>query len=93
MAGAIGGPIVELDIRTLYLKDSRAAVSLFGCTVLEPEVFTNLIEHIECGRISPLVAKTFPLERIADAQTDFMAKKHTGKIVLTLDEGLSALSP
>ncbi len=89
VAGAIGGPIVELDIRTLYLKD----LSLFGCTVLEPEVFTNLIEHIECGRISPLVAKTFPLERIADAQTEFMAKNHTGKIVLTLGEGLSALSP
>ena len=82
VAGAIGGPIVELDIRTLYLKD----LSLFGCTVLEPEVFTNLIEHIECGRISPLVAKTFRLERIADAQTEFMAKNHIGKIVLILDE-------
>ena len=82
VAGAIGGPIVELDIRTLYLKD----LSLFGCTVLEPTVFANLIEHIEGGRLSPLVAKTFPLERIADAQTAFMAKHHTGKIVLTLDE-------
>ena len=82
VAGAIGGPIVELDIRTLYLKD----LSLFGCTVLEPGVFTNLIEHIECGRISPVVAKIFPLERIADAQTAFMSKNHIGKIVLTLDE-------
>ena len=34
VSGAIGGPIVELDVRTLYLKD----LSLFGCTVLEPEV-------------------------------------------------------
>ena len=83
MAGAIGGPIVELDIRTLYLKD----LSLFGCTVLEPKVFTNLIEHIECGRISPVVAKTFPLEQIADAQTAFMSKNHTGIIVLTISAG------
>ena len=60
-------------------------MSLFGCTVLEPEVFANLIEHIEGGRISPLVAETYPLERIADAQTEFMSKKHIGKIVLTLD--------
>ncbi len=82
VAGAIGGPIVELDIRTLYLKD----LSLFGCTVLEPKVFTNLIEHIECGRISPVVAKTFPLKQIVDAQTAFMSKNHTGKLVLTLDE-------
>jgi NADPH:quinone reductase-like Zn-dependent oxidoreductase len=81
VAGAIGGPIVELDIRTLYLKD----LNLFGCTVLEPPVFTNLIAHIEGGRVSPLVAKTFPLQQIADAQTTFMSKKHIGKIVLTLD--------
>ncbi len=81
VAGAIGGPLVELDVRTLYLKD----LSLFGCTVLEPEVFPNLIEHIERGRVSPVVAKTFPLERIADAQAAFMSKAHIGKIVLTLD--------
>jgi len=80
-AGAIGGPIVELDIRTLYLKD----LSLFGCTVLGPEVFPNLIEHIERGRISPVVAETYPLEQIADAQAVFMSKKHIGKIVLTID--------
>ncbi|MFQ5974552.1 MAG: zinc-binding dehydrogenase, partial [Alphaproteobacteria bacterium] len=80
VAGAIGGPLVELDVRTLYLKD----LSLFGCTVLEPDVFSNLIEHIECGRISPVVAETFPLEQIADAQAAFMSKKHVGKIVLTL---------
>lgn len=80
VAGAIGGPIVELDVRTLYLKD----LSLFGCTALEPEVFSNLIDYIERGRISPLVAETFPLERIADAQTTFLSKRHIGKIVLTL---------
>ena len=80
MAGAIGGPFAELDIRPLYLKD----LSLFGCTALEPGVFSNLIEHIERGRISPVVAKTFPLERIADAQIAFTSKKHIGKIVLTL---------
>ena len=80
MAGSIGGPIVELDIRTVYLKD----LSLFGCTVLRLEVFSNLVKDIERGRISPVVAETFPLERIADAQTAFMSKQHIGKIVLTL---------
>ncbi len=80
VAGAIGGPIVELDVRSLYLKD----LSLFGCTVLAPGVFSNLIDHIERGRITPVVAETFPLSRIADAQTVFMSKKHIGKIVLTL---------
>ena len=81
MAGAIGGPIVELDVRSLYLKD----LSLFGCTVLAPGVFSNLVERIEHGEISPIIAGTFPLERIADAQAAFMSKEHVGKIVLTLD--------
>jgi NADPH:quinone reductase-like Zn-dependent oxidoreductase len=80
VAGAIGGPVVELDVRPVYLKD----LSLFGCTVLEPQVFSSLIEHIECERISPVVAETFPLERIADAQAAFMSKRHIGKIVLAL---------
>jgi len=80
VSGAIAGPIVELDVRTLYLKD----LSFFGCTVLEPGVFPNLIALIERGEIKPLVAETFPLERIADAQEAFQKKGHIGKIVLTV---------
>jgi len=83
VAGAIGGPLVELDVRTLYLKD----LSLFGCTVLAKEVFSNLIKRIEQNDITPVVAKTFPLGQIADAQKYFVTKKHTGKIVLTLTKG------
>jgi len=78
VAGAIGGEIVALDLRTLYLKD----LSFFGCTVLEPTVFKNLIDRIEKGHVSPLVAQTFPLNQIVTAQTAFLTKKHTGKIVL-----------
>ena len=83
VAGAIGGPLVELDVRTLYLKD----LSFYGCTALEPDVFARLVEHIEGGRIEPLVAATYPLERIADAQTAFLEKRHLGKIVLTIGQG------
>jgi NADPH:quinone reductase-like Zn-dependent oxidoreductase len=80
VSGAIGGPIVELDIRTLYLKD----LSFFGCTTLEREVFSNLIKRIEKKEIKPLVAKTFDLKNIVDAQKEFLTKKHLGKIVLNV---------
>lgn len=80
VSGAIAGPLVELDVRTLYLKD----LSFFGCTVLEPEVFGKLIERIERGQVKPLVAETFPLKDIAAAQAAFQAKGHIGKIVLTV---------
>ena len=78
VAGAIGGALVELDVRTLYLKD----LSLFGCTVLDPNVFKNLITLIEQRAISHIVAKTFALADICAAQTMFMDKQYVGKIVL-----------
>ena len=77
-AGAIAGPIVELDVRTLYLKD----LSFFGCTFQDKIVFQNLIKYIEANEIRPLVSKTYPLSEIAEAQTDFLKKAHTGKLVL-----------
>ncbi|HSG94439.1 MAG TPA: zinc-binding dehydrogenase, partial [Afifellaceae bacterium] len=51
-------------------------------TVLAPGVFANLLGYIENGEIRPLVSKTYPLKQIAAAQTDFLAKKFTGKLVL-----------
>lgn len=81
VAGAIGGPMVELDVRTLYLKD----LSFFGCTILEPEVFGNLIERIEQSEIKPLVAEIFALKDLHAAQIAFGDKAHTGKIVLKVD--------
>jgi NADPH:quinone reductase-like Zn-dependent oxidoreductase len=78
VAGAIGGAMVELDVRTLYLKD----LSFYGCTVLEPEVFENLVGRIERNEIKPLVAETYALEDIGEAQASFGKKGHIGKIVL-----------
>ncbi len=77
-AGAIAGPIVELDVRTLYLKD----LSLIGCTFQEDSVFENLVSYIERDEIRPLVAGTFPLQEIGKAQETFLAKNFTGKLVL-----------
>ncbi len=77
-SGAIGGPLVTLDMRTFYLKD----LTLIGCTAWDEPVFPNLISYIERGEIRPLVAKTFPLEQIADAQREFLEKKHVGNFVL-----------
>lgn len=77
-AGAIAGPLVELDVRTLYLKD----LTLIGCTFQEDIVFENLVGYIERGEIRPLVAKIFPLAEIREAQQVFLDKKFTGKLVL-----------
>ncbi|MBN2873690.1 MAG: alcohol dehydrogenase family protein [Spirochaetales bacterium] len=77
-SGAIGGPIVELDLRTWYLKDIR----MIGCTAWDEPVFFNLISYIEKNEIRPVVAGIFPLEDIVKAQKEFMQKHHVGKLVL-----------
>ena len=77
-SGAIAGPIVKLDLRTLYLKD----LTLYGCTFQPKEVFRNIIKYIEENKIKPLVAKSYPLKEIKNAQLDFLSKKFTGKLVL-----------
>ena len=71
-AGAIGGPIVELDLRTLYLHD----ITMHGATVLPPAVFENLITYIERDEIKPVVAATYPLSELREAQADFIKKDH-----------------
>lgn len=77
-SGAIAGPNVDLDMRTFYLKD----LTLIGCTVWDEPVFPNLVGYIERGEIKPLVAATYPLAQIADAQRAFMEKNHVGNFVL-----------
>jgi NADPH:quinone reductase-like Zn-dependent oxidoreductase len=77
-SGAIAGPMVELDVRTLYLKD----LLLLGATYQPPEVFTDIVGYIERNEIRPSVAATFPLSDITSAQTEFLTKRHVGKIVV-----------
>ncbi|NND74635.1 MAG: zinc-binding dehydrogenase [Ilumatobacter sp.] len=77
-SGAIAGPIVELDVRTLYLKD----LTLVGSTYQPPDVLNRLVGYIERDEIRPLVAATYPLGEIAAAQEAFLAKQFVGKLVL-----------
>lgn len=77
-SGAIAGPVVELDLRDMYLKD----IGLIGCTAWDATVFPNLVGYIETGEIQPLLAGTYALDRIVEAQIAFQEKHHIGKIVL-----------
>jgi NADPH:quinone reductase-like Zn-dependent oxidoreductase len=44
-------------------------------------VFPDVLRALERG-VRPPVAKTFPLEKIADAQREFLEKRHVGNFVL-----------
>lgn len=77
-AGAIAGPIVELDVRTLYLRD----LTLFGSTFQPNGVLEDVIGYVERGELRPVVAQAFDLQEIREAQQAFLEKRHIGKIVL-----------
>ena len=77
-SGAIAGPIVSFDLRTFYLRD----LTFTGSTVIDPEVMQNLVRYIEAGEVRPALAATYPLQDLHAAQSAFIAKEHTGNIVV-----------
>jgi NADPH:quinone reductase-like Zn-dependent oxidoreductase len=81
ISGAIAGPMAELDLRTLYLKD----LVLHGATVTTPDIFPSLIRYIEKKEITPLLAQTYPLSQLHEAQEAFLQKAHVGKLVVVPD--------
>jgi NADPH:quinone reductase-like Zn-dependent oxidoreductase len=85
-AGAIGGPVVQLDLRTMYLKH----LELHGSSQGTRGAFRRLVRYIEEGRIRPLLAGTYRLSDFHRAQTDFMEKHFVGKLVVIPDARLDA---
>ena len=87
-SGAIAGPMVEFDLRTFYLRD----LTFTGATAPPPGVFSDLVSYIERGEIRPVLAATWPLRDLVAAQQAFIAKRHTGNIVVTMspDRGATA---
>lgn len=77
-AGAIAGPMAEIDLRILYLRH----LSLLGSTLGTASDFANLVATLEGGRIKPLIAHTFPLAQLREAQQTFEQKQFFGKIVI-----------
>ncbi len=76
--GAVAGPLVEIDLRALYLQ--RRA--LIGSTMHTPSQFRRLVQDARAGHLDPPVARTYPLTEIHQAQKDFVSGDHVGKLVL-----------
>lgn len=78
IAGAMAGPVVELDLRRLYLHN----VTLIGSSMHTRQHFAQLVESARDGVVEPVVAASYPLADIAAAQREFVRREHVGKIVL-----------
>lgn len=81
-SGAVAGPMVTGDLRTVYLND----LTIFGCTNQPREVFAGLVTIINAARIRPVISRTYPLRDIARAQADLVVGTYPGKLVLIPSE-------
>ncbi len=88
-AGAIAGPVVQLDLRRMYLKH----LELHGSSQGTRGAFRRLVRYIEEGRIEPLLWATYPLSRLRDAQAEFVAKTYVGKLAVVPDAKWQAVRP
>lgn len=78
VAGAIAGPTVEADLRTIYLNQLTLLGSSFGAH----EDFAALIGLIAEEKLQPVLERTYPLRDLAAAQSDFIAKRFFGKLAV-----------
>ena len=80
-AGAIAGPVVQLDLRTMYLKQ----LQLHGSSQGTRADFRRIVGYIEAKKIRPLVGGVYRLSDFHQAQADFIAKDFVGKLVVVPD--------
>ena len=80
-AGTIGGAVVPLDTRTLYLKH----LQLHGSSQGRRQDFRRVVRYIEEGKIKSILHKTWKLSELHQAQADFVSKNYVGKMAVVPD--------
>jgi NADPH2:quinone reductase len=86
--GFASGRIPQVPANYVLIKNCAVIGVLWGATVrrepgLAAESFGDLFRMYEAGKIKPLISHTIPLERASEALSLMMARKITGKLVLT----------
>ena len=79
VAGAIAGPQITADLRTVYLNQLEVIGSSFG----SHDDFAAVLGLVESGAIKPLLSATYRLSEVGAAQAEFAGKGFFGKIVVT----------
>jgi NADPH:quinone reductase-like Zn-dependent oxidoreductase len=84
--GATAGPMAEIDLRTLFWRQS----SIRGSTMAGAREFDAVLRELDAGRLKPVIDSVLPLDRAADAFRRFEAPDLFGKLVLELPESDSS---
>jgi NADPH2:quinone reductase len=88
VVGFAGGRIPQIPANLLLVKNISAVGLFWGeyrhrDPALVHGWFAELMQWYEAGRIKPHVSHVFPAEQVGEAMDMLLARKSTGKIVLT----------
>jgi NADPH:quinone reductase-like Zn-dependent oxidoreductase len=78
--GATAGPVVEVDVRTLFWRQA----SIRGSTMADAAEFETVLGHLAGGRLRAVVDSARPWTEAAEAFARFDSPDLFGKIVLSL---------
>lgn len=81
--GATAGPLVEVDLRTLFWRQA----SLRGSTMANAAEFAEVLELLAAGRLKAVVDSELPFDRADEAFRRFDAGDLFGKVVLDISSG------
>ncbi|MNQ73125.1 Zinc-binding dehydrogenase [compost metagenome] len=95
LIGLMGGREARLDLAQVLAK----RVQLLGSTLrsrddqFKADLFSDLSQHVwplfAEGRLSPQLARTFPIKDAETAFAELASNTVAGKVVLVIDESLS----
>lgn len=79
--GATTGPKVEIDLRFLFMRQ----LSVHGSYLGSRHELNRILQHVEEGKLRPVVDQVFPLEEARAAHQRMLDREQFGKIVLRVD--------
>ena len=82
LCGATAGHEATINLRAVFFK----SLSILGSTMGSLGELHRIVDLLDRGELSPVVDRTFPLERAAEAQEALAAREQFGKIVLTVGD-------
>ncbi len=78
--GATSGYELKTDFRFVFFK----SLAILGSTMGGSHELLTVLQHVEAGRLRPVVDRVLPLEAVADAHRRIESREGFGKVVLVL---------
>ena len=76
--GASSGHEAVTDLRHVFFRQ----IQILGSTMAKAQVLPTVLDHVQAGRLNPVIDKTFPLSEARAAHDYLDRREQFGKVVL-----------